>query len=143
MLVGKYVQQKLHYPNTNIYHILPYLSYYEHFLSIGKYVQQKLHYPNTNIYHILPYLSYYEHFLSTRLICSDSVRFVKVLLGADHNTNTFPTLCDECVGSLTSPINQYREDAGDGGYGFSYSSENTRMSNRLQISKAAHSPQLF
>ena len=72
---------------------------------VGKYVQQKLHYPNTNIYHILPYLSYYEHFLSTRLICSDSVRFVKVLLGADHNTNTFPTLCDECVGSLTSPIN--------------------------------------
>ena len=28
-----------------------------------------------------------------------------------------PTLCEKCVASLTSPANQYREDAGDGAYG--------------------------
>ena len=28
-----------------------------------------------------------------------------------------PTLCEKFVGSLTSPANQYREDAGDGTYG--------------------------
>ena len=47
---------------------------------------------------------------------------------------TSPTLCDKCVGSLTSPSNQYWEDAGDGAYGFLSLSEKTRMSNRLQIS---------
>jgi len=28
-----------------------------------------------------------------------------------------PTLCDECVGSLTSPADYNTEDAGDGAYG--------------------------
>ena len=32
---------------------------------------------------------------------------------------TYPTLYDECVGSLTSPDNQNNEDAGDGAYGVS------------------------
>ena len=65
-------------------------------------VQTKLPY----IIYILPYLPYYEHSLSTRLICSDSVRFVKVLLGQTTTPGTtFPTLCDKCVGSLTSPTN--------------------------------------
>ena len=32
--------------------------------------------------------------------------------------NMSPTLCDKCVGSLTSPTNQYQEDAGDRAYGF-------------------------
>ena len=42
-----------------------------------------------------------------------------------------PTLCEKHVGSLTSPANQYREDAGDGAYGLSSLSEKTRMSNHL------------
>ena len=45
-----------------------------------------------------------------------------------------PTLCEKCVGSLTSPANQYREDAGDGTYGLSSLSEKTRTSNRLRMS---------
>ena len=66
----------------------------------------------------------------------DSVKFLKVLLGQTTTpVSTFPTLCDKCVGSLTSPTNQYREDTGDGAYGFSFLSENTRMFNRLQISQ--------
>ena len=48
---------------------------------------------------------------------------------------TSPTLCDKCMGSLTSLSNQYREGRGDGAYGFSFLSEKTRMSNRLQMSK--------
>ena len=65
-------------------------------------VQTKLPY----IIYILPHLPYYEHSLSTRLICSDSVRFVKVLLGQTTTPGTtFPTLCDKCVGSLTFPTN--------------------------------------
>ena len=52
------------------------------------------------------YIPYYEHSLSTRLIFSDSVRFVKVLLGQTTTPGTtFPTLCNKCVGSLTSPTN--------------------------------------
>jgi len=47
---------------------------------------------------------------------------------------TRPTLYDKCVGSLTSPANQYNEDAGDGAYGLSSLSEKTRISNHLQIS---------
>ena len=47
---------------------------------------------------------------------------------------TSPTLCDKCVGSLTSPTNQYQEDAGDKAYGFLSWSEKTRMSNCLQVS---------
>ena len=39
-----------------------------------------------------------------------------------------------CVGSLTSPANQYREDAGDGAYCLSSLSEKTRTSNHLQMS---------
>ena len=82
------------------------------------------------------YLPCYEHSLSTRLICSDSVRFVKVLLGQTTTPGTtFPTLCDKCVGSLTFPTNQYREDAGDGAYGLSSLSKKSRMSNCLQISQ--------
>ena len=51
-----------------------------------------------------------------------------------------PALCDNCVGSFTSPANQYREDAGDGAYGLSSLSEKTRTSNHVQMSfaKAAH-----
>ena len=45
-----------------------------------------------------------------------------------------PTLCERCVGSLTSPADQYREDAGDGAYGLSSLSEKTRTSNHLQMS---------
>ena len=45
-----------------------------------------------------------------------------------------PTLCDKCVGSLTSPADHNREDAGDGTYGLSSLSEKTRMSNHLQMS---------
>ena len=37
-----------------------------------------------------------------------------------------PTLCEKCMGSLMSPANQYREDAGDGAYGLSSLSEKTR-----------------
>lgn len=44
---------------------------------------------------------------------------------------TFPTLCENCVGS---PANQYSEDAGDGAYGLSSLSDKTRMSNRVQMS---------
>ena len=47
---------------------------------------------------------------------------------------SFPTLCEKYVGSLTSPANQYREDAGDGVYGLSSLSEKTRKSNHLQMS---------
>ena len=47
---------------------------------------------------------------------------------------TRPTLCDKCVGSLTSPANQNSEDAGDGAYGLSSLSEKTRVSNHLQMS---------
>ena len=51
----------------------------------------------------------------------------------DHNTGNFVplTLCEKCVGSLTSPANQYREDAGDGTYDLSSLSEKTRTFNHL------------
>ena len=45
-----------------------------------------------------------------------------------------PLLFASLLGSLMSPTNQYREDTRDGAYGFSSSSEKTRMSNRLQMS---------
>ena len=45
-----------------------------------------------------------------------------------------PTLWEKCVGSLTSPANQYRQDAGDGAYGLSSLSEKTRTTNHLQMS---------
>ena len=45
-----------------------------------------------------------------------------------------PTLCGKCVGSLTSPANQYTEDAGDGAYGLSSLSEKTKTSNHLEMS---------
>ena len=45
-----------------------------------------------------------------------------------------PTLCEKCVGSLTSPANQCREDARDGAYALSSLSEKTRTSNHLQMS---------
>ena len=47
---------------------------------------------------------------------------------------TFPTLYDKCVGSLTSPANQYRGDTEDGAYGFSSLSKKTRMSSHQQMS---------
>ena len=31
-----------------------------------------------------------------------------------HQELHFCTLCEKCVGSLASPANQYKEDAGDG-----------------------------
>ena len=56
----------------------------------------------------------------------------------DHNTGNFvPYSLREVrhsVGSLMSPANQYREDAGDGNYGLSSLSEKTRTSNHLQMS---------
>ena len=45
-----------------------------------------------------------------------------------------PTLCEKCVGSLTSPADQNSEDAGDGAYGLSSLSQKTRTSNHLQMS---------
>ena len=58
----------------------------------------------------LYHLPYYDDSLSRRLICSDSVRFLKVLLGQTTTPgSTFPTLCDKCVGSLTSPTNYSTE----------------------------------
>ena len=45
-----------------------------------------------------------------------------------------PTLWEKCVGSLTSPANQYREDAKDGAYGLLSLSEKTRTSNDLRMS---------
>jgi len=51
---------------------------------------------------------------------------------------TCPTLNDKCVGSLTSPANQYNEDAGDRAYGLSSLSKKTRISNHLQMSLQRH-----
>ena len=45
-----------------------------------------------------------------------------------------PTLCRKCVGSLTSHVDQYRENEGDGAYGLSSLFKKTRMSNHLQMS---------
>ena len=45
-----------------------------------------------------------------------------------------PTLCEKCVGSLKSPANQYREDAGDGAYALLSISKKNRMSNHLRMS---------
>ena len=36
-----------------------------------------------------------------------------------HQELHFCTLCEKCVGSLASPANQYKEDAGDGAYNLS------------------------
>ena len=57
----------------------------------------------------------------------------------------FPTLCEECVGSLTSLANQYREETGDGAYVL------RPYLRRLEYptpfadvkAKALHSPRLF
>ena len=53
-----------------------------------------------------------------------------------HDQTTVPgvtslNLGEKCVGSLTFPANQNREDAGDWGYGLWSLSEKTRMSNHL------------
>ena len=45
-----------------------------------------------------------------------------------------PTLFEKYAGSLTSPANQYTEDAGDGAYGLSFLSKKTRTSNHLRMS---------
>ena len=58
-------------------------------------------------------------------------------MGKDQTTTPgtpFPPLCNECVGSLTSPVDHNSEDAGDGAYGLSSLSEKTRISNHLQMS---------
>jgi len=47
---------------------------------------------------------------------------------------TRPTLYHKCVGSLTSPADQYNEDAGDAVYGLSSLSEKTTISNHLPMS---------
>ena len=47
---------------------------------------------------------------------------------------TFPTLCEKCIRSLTSPVNQYREDAEHEAYSLLPLSKKTRMSNHLQMS---------
>ena len=52
----------------------------------------------------------------------------------DHNTGNFVSYSLREGDSLTSPNNQYREDAGDGAYGLSSLSEKTRRSNHLQMS---------
>ena len=54
----------------------------------------------------------------------------------DHNTRNFVpySLRELCVGSLTSPANQYREDTGDGTYGLLSLSEKTKTSNHLRMS---------
>ena len=47
-------------------------------------------------------------------------------MGKDQTTTPgtpCPTLCDECVGSLTYPADHNSEDAGDGAYGLSSLSE--------------------
>jgi len=58
-------------------------------------------------------------------------------MGKDQTTTPgtlCPTLCNECVGSLTSPVDHNSEDAGDGAYGLSSLSEKTRISNHLHMS---------
>ena len=58
-------------------------------------------------------------------------------MGKDQTTTPgtpCPTLCDECVGSLTSPADHNSEDAGDGAYGLSSLFEKTRIYNHLQMS---------
>ena len=57
----------------------------------------------------------------------------------------YPTLCEECVGSLTSLANQYREETGDGAYGlrpYLRSLEYPTLFADVKA-KAAHSPRLF
>ena len=41
----------------------------------------------------------------------------------------FPTFCEKCEDSLTFPVNQYRENPGDGACSLSSCSEKTRASN--------------
>ena len=63
-------------------------------------------------------------------------------MGKDQTTtpgSPCPTLCDECVGSLTSPADHNSEDAGDGAYGFIIGGRNTPsriMLQKLKISIA-------
>ena len=45
-----------------------------------------------------------------------------------------PTLCNKCVGSLTSPAYHNNENAGDGAYGLLSLSMKIRTSNHLQMS---------
>ena len=46
----------------------------------------------------------------------------------------FPTFCENCEDSLMFPVNQYRENPGDGACSLSSCSEKTRASNHLQMS---------
>ena len=45
-----------------------------------------------------------------------------------------PTLCNGCVGFLTSPADHNGEEAADGAYGLLSLFEKTRISNHLQMS---------
>ena len=58
-------------------------------------------------------------------------------MGKDQTTTPgtlCPSVCDECVGSLTSPADHNSEDAGDGVYSLLSLFEKTRISNHLQMS---------
>ncbi len=61
----------------------------------------------------------------------------------DHNTGSFVSYSLRIVCGFFNVPCYKTEDTGDGTYGLSSFSEKTRMSNHLQITKAAHSPQLF
>lgn len=68
-------------------------------------------------------------------ICSNALYTYCNLLHQGQTTTpgaSCPTLCEQCVGSLTSPVIS-TEDTGDGTYGLSSFSEKTRMSNHLQM----------
>ena len=52
-----------------------------------------------------------------------------------HQELHFCTLCKKCVGSLASPANPYKEDAGDGTNKLLFLCKKTRMSNCLWMSK--------
>ena len=47
-------------------------------------------------------------------------------------TPAFPTLSKNCVGHLTCPAYQYRQDVGDGAYGFIQTKKNSLSSTNLQ-----------
>jgi len=65
------------------------------------------------------------------------LRLINSTMCKDQTTtpgNTYPTLYEKCVGSLTSPADHNSEDAGDVAYGLSSLSEKSRISNHLQMS---------
>ena len=71
--------------------------------------------------HFRPFLKEKKNLLHTYLLARPLGAF-QSQMDKDQTTTpgtTRPTLYDKCVGSLTSPANQYNEDAGDGAYGLS------------------------